>query len=147
MLKVDADETESTTGHRTVLGVNQLAVASTGPFWSAAEFNHWKREYEQRRCDLQQCGTWAAHDVIAGVERKEDGRLEIFLCRFANEIVAEALEHDVRTVVFEDLADIHESVPQASWQHLWRFVASTSTWRTKPDRRGSKASKLTHGTS
>ena len=43
MLKED-DETNTTTGHRTVLGVdlgvNQLAVASTGRFWSADEFNH-----------------------------------------------------------------------------------------------------------
>ena len=78
MLKED-DDTEPTTGHRTVLGVNQLAVASTGRFWPAGGFNHWKREYEKRRGDLQQCGTRAAHDAIAGVERKEDGRFEVFL--------------------------------------------------------------------
>ena len=75
------DDTDTTPGHRTVLGVdlgvNQLAVASTGRFWSADEFNHWKREYEKRRGDLQQCGTRAAHDAIAGVERKENGRFEI----------------------------------------------------------------------
>ena len=95
MLKED-DDTETTTGHRTVLGVDQLAVASTGRFWSADEFNHWKREYEQRRGDLQQCGTRAAHDAIAGVERKEDGRFEMLLHRVANEIVAEASNTTVR---------------------------------------------------
>jgi IS605 OrfB family transposase len=124
MLKED-DDIDTTTGHRTVLGVdlgvNQLAVASTGRFWSAAEFNHWKREYEQRRGDLQQCGTRAAHDAIAGVERKEDGRFEIFLHRVANEIVAEAVEHDCSHIVFEDLTDIRANVPQASWHHLWAF--------------------------
>jgi len=124
MLKED-DDTEPTTGHRTVLGVdlgvNQLAVASTGRFWSADEFTHWKQEYEQRRGDLQQCGTRAAHDAIAGVERKEDGRFEIFLHRVANEIVAEAVEHDCSHIVFEDLTDIRENVPQASWHHLWAF--------------------------
>ncbi|WP_121821972.1 RNA-guided endonuclease InsQ/TnpB family protein [Halostella salina] len=121
----DGDDTEPTTGHRTVLGVdlgvNQLAVASTGRFWSADEFNHWKREYEKRRGDLQQCGTHAAHDAIAGVERKEDGRFEIFLHRVANEIVAEAVEHDCSHIVFEDLTDIRENVSQASWHHLWAF--------------------------
>jgi len=124
MLKED-DDTDTTTGHRTVLGVdlgvNQLAVASTGRFWSADEFNHWKREYEKRRGDLQQCGTRAAHDAIAGVERKEDGRFEIFLHRVANEIVAEAVEHDCSYIVFEDLTDIRENVPEASWHHLWAF--------------------------
>jgi IS605 OrfB family transposase len=120
MLKED-DDTDTTTGHRTVLGVNQLTVASTGRFWSADEFDHWKREYEKRRGDLQQCGTRAAHDAIAGVERKEDGRFEIFLHRVANEIVAEAVEHDCSHIVFEDLTDIRENVPQASWHHLWAF--------------------------
>ena len=124
MLKKD-DDTQSTTGHRTVLGVdlgvNQLAVASTGRFWSADEFNHWKREYENRRGDLQQCGTRAAHEAIAGVERKEDRRFEIFLHRVANEIVAEAVEHDCSHIVFEDLTDIRENVPEASWHHLWAF--------------------------
>ncbi|WP_436928397.1 RNA-guided endonuclease InsQ/TnpB family protein [Halosimplex halobium] len=124
MLKED-DDTDSTTEHRTVLGVdlgvNQLAVASTGRFWSADEFNHWKREYEKRRGDLQQCGTRAAHDAMAGVERKEEGRFEIFLHRVANEIVTEAVEHDCSHIVFEDLTDIRENVPQASWHHLWAF--------------------------
>jgi putative transposase len=115
------DNSESTTGHRTVLGVNQLAVASTGRFWSADEFNHWKREYEKRRGELQQCGTRAAHDAIAGVERKEDGRFEIFLHRVANEIVAEAVEHDCSHIVFEDLTEIRENVPAASWHHLRAF--------------------------
>ena len=125
MPKVEDNDTDTRTGHRTVLGVdlgvNQLAVASTGRFWSADEFNHWKREYEQRRGDLQQCGTRAAHDAIAGVERKEDGRFEIFLHRVANEIVAEAVEHDCSHIVFEDLTDIRENVPKASWHHLWAF--------------------------
>ena len=48
MLKED-DDTDTTIGHRTVLGVNQLAVASTGRFWSADEFDHWKQEYQKRR--------------------------------------------------------------------------------------------------
>ena len=124
MLKED-DDTEPTTGHRTVLGVDlgvhPLAVTSTGRFWSADEFTHWKREYEERRGDLQQCGTRAAHDAIASVERKEDGRFEIFLHRVANEIVAEAVEHDCSHIVFEDLTDIRENVPEASWHHLWAF--------------------------
>ncbi len=94
MLKVEDDDTDTTTGHRTVLGVNQLTVASTGRFWLADEFKNWKREYEKRRGDLQQCGTRAAHDAIAGVERKENGRFERFLHRVANEIVAEAVEYD-----------------------------------------------------
>ncbi len=48
MWKVEAEEEspESESKHRTVLGVdmglNKLVVASTGRFWSADEFNHWR---------------------------------------------------------------------------------------------------------
>jgi len=142
MLKED-DDTDSSTEHRTVLGVdlgvNQLAVASTGRFWSADDFNHWKREYEKRRGDLQQCGTRAAHDAIAGVERKEEGRFEMFLHRVANEIVAEAVEHDCSHIVFEDLTDIRENVPQASWHHLWAFRRLSEYVEYKAREQGIKA--------
>ena len=60
---VDVDPTDTTTGHRTVLGVdlgiNNIAVASTGRFWSASEFNHWRREYETRRGTLQHNSRWS----------------------------------------------------------------------------------------
>ncbi len=46
------------------LGVNNLAVASTGTFWTGDEFDHWRREYETRRGDLQECGTRWAHENI-----------------------------------------------------------------------------------
>ena len=39
------------------LGVNNLAVTSTGTFRTSDEFNHWRKEYENRRGDLQECGT------------------------------------------------------------------------------------------
>ena len=52
---------EATPGNGTVLGVDlgvdTLAVSSTGTFWSGDEFDHWRREYEKRRGDLQECGT------------------------------------------------------------------------------------------
>ena len=41
--------------------------------------------------------------------------------RVANEIMAEAVEHDRSHIVFEDLTDIRKNVPQASWHHLWVF--------------------------
>ncbi|RDZ96642.1 transposase, partial [Haloferax sp. Atlit-6N] len=63
----------------------------------------------------------AAHEAIAGFKRKEAGRFEIYLHRVANELVAEAVEHDCSHIVFEDLTDIRENVPEASWHHLWAF--------------------------
>jgi IS605 OrfB family transposase len=45
----------------------------------------------------------------------------IYLHRAANEIVAEAVEHDCSHIVFGDLTDIRETMPEASWHHLWTF--------------------------
>ena len=63
--RTDGDDAEvpTDTGHpdQTVLGidlgVNSLAVASTGTFWQGDEYGHWCREFEKRRGEMQQCGT------------------------------------------------------------------------------------------
>jgi len=90
---------QATTGHSTVLGVdlgvNQLAVTSTGTFWSGHEFDHWQREYEKRRASLQQCGSRHAHENIQAVGRKETGRFKMLLHRIANGIIEHHDEFDV----------------------------------------------------
>lgn len=125
--KVEADENDSEpdTEHRTVLGVdlgvNNIAVTSTGTFWSADSFNHWRREYEKRRASMQQCGTRHAHEAMQGVGRKEYGRFEIYLHRVANELLEEAVENGCSHIIFEDLTHIREDIPEARWQHIWAF--------------------------
>ena len=123
--ETDEQTTESTAGHNTVLGVDlgveNLAVTSTGTFWSADEFNHWRREYEKRRGDLHRCGSRHAHENIDSVGRKETGRSEIYLHTVANELIREATENDCSYIVFEDLTHIRTDLPEASWQHLWAF--------------------------
>lgn len=125
--KVEADENDPVpdTEHRTVLGVdlgvNNIAVTSTGTFWSADAFNHWRREYEKRRGSLQQRGTRAAHENIQSVGRKEYGRFEIYLHSVANELLEEAGKYGCSHVIFEDLTHIRESIPRARWQHVWAF--------------------------
>jgi IS605 OrfB family transposase len=122
--KVETDTPETTTANGTVLGVdlgvNQLAVASTGTFWTGDEFDHWRREYEQRRGDLQEHGTRWAHENIQSVGRKEKGRFKLTLHRISNEFVAEARDHGCTVIAFEDLTDIRERTG-ASWGHKWAF--------------------------
>jgi transposase len=95
MRNVEADEQtpESESKHRTVLGVdlgvNNLAVTSTGRFWSADEFNHWRWEYEKRRASLQECGSRHAHENIESVGQKEYGRFEIYLYTVANHLYSD----------------------------------------------------------
>ena len=82
------------------LGVNNLAVTSTGMFWTGDEFDHWRREYEKRRDSLQQCGTRWAHEDMQSVGRKEDGRFETALHRIGDELVAEARENECSVIPF-----------------------------------------------
>jgi len=100
--------------------VNNLAVASTGTFWTGNEFDHWRREYEKRRGDLQEHGTRWAHENIQAVGRKEEGRFKQTLHRISNELVAEARAHDCSVIAFEELTDIRERTG-ASWGHKWAF--------------------------
>src|SRR6056297_1068957 len=123
--EVESDTSETAaTGNGTVLGVdlgvNNLAVTSTGTFWTGDGFDHWRREYEKRRGSLQQCGTRWAHENIQSVGRKEDGRFKLMMHRTANELVAEARENECTVIAFEDLTDIRERTG-ASWWHKWAF--------------------------
>ena len=102
------------------LGVNNLAVASTGTFWTGDEFDHWRREYEKRRGDLQAHGTRWAHENMQAVGHKEEGRFKITLHRISNELVVEARDHRCSVIAFEDLTDIRERTG-ASWGHTWAF--------------------------
>jgi IS605 OrfB family transposase len=102
------------------LGVNNLAVTSTGAFWTGDEFDHWRREYEKRRGDLQECGTRWAHENTQAVGRKEEGRFKLTLHRIANELVDEVRDHECSVIVFEDLTNIRERTG-ASWGHKWAF--------------------------
>ena len=115
---------QATTENGTVLGVdlgvNNLAVTSTGTFWTGDEFDHWRCEYENRRGSLQQCGTRWAHENIQSVGRKEEGRFKQMLHRISNELVAEARENECSVIAFEDLTDIRERTG-ASWGHKWAF--------------------------
>lgn len=115
----------STEEGRTVLGVdlgiNQIAVTSTGRFWSSEELEHWKKEYEKRRASLQNNGSRSARQNLASVGRKETGRLETRLHEIANEIIEEALEYDCNVIAFEDLTHIRENLGDPSWGYKWAF--------------------------
>lgn len=113
------------TEHQTVvgvdLGVNSLAVASTGTFWQGDEYDHWVREFEQRRAKMQQRGTQAAHNALLRLGKRERAWRKQYIHTIANEIVTEAVETGCDVIVFEDLIDIRERLPQAGWHHIWAF--------------------------
>jgi len=118
------------------LGITNIATTSTGRFWSGAELNHWHREYEKRRSDLQQTGTRWAHENVQRVGRKQTGRFEQMLHTISNELVEEALENDCTHIVFEQLNGIPNAYLTRRRFTSGRSTDSTSTSRTKPSRKG-----------
>ncbi len=112
--------TESGTVLKIDLGVNNLAVVSTGTVWTGNEFDRWRQEYENRRGDLQQCGTWWAHENAQSVGHKQESRYKITLYPISNELVAEAREYGYSLIAFEDLTDIRERTG-VSWGDKWAF--------------------------
>ena len=123
------------------LGVNNLAVTSTGTFWTGEEFDHWRQEYEKRRADLQQCRTRWAHQNIQSVGRKEEGRFKLMLHRISNELVAEARENECTVIAFEDLTDIRERT-SASWGHTWAFDCLYEYVEYKAEEHGIKVEQV-----
>jgi len=118
---VDAEVPENSTVLGIDLGVANLAVASTGRFWTGDELDHWHREFQQRRADLQQTGTQQAHRTLQRVGTKERAYYKQYLHVVANEIVEEAVTHDCSVIAFEDLGDIRKRCREATWHHRWRF--------------------------
>ncbi|EFW91074.1 IS1341-type transposase [Haladaptatus paucihalophilus DX253] len=72
----DGPKVSADTEHQTVLGIdlgiNSLAVASTGMFWQGDNYDHWCREFEKRRGEIQQRGTQAAHDALLRLGKREE---------------------------------------------------------------------------
>jgi len=113
------------TGHSTVLGVDlgieQIAVTSTGMFWSGGYLNHRRREYERVRGDLHQTGTESAHRTIEELGARETRWVEDYLHRISKAIVQEAITHGCDVIAFEDLTDIRDRMPGAKTFHAWAF--------------------------
>ncbi len=117
----DPDPPENGTVLGVDIGVENIAVTSTGVFWSADELDHWHREYEKRRVSMQQRGTRDAHDAIQRVGETETGRVEQLLHCVANELVDEADERGCSHIAFEDLTDIRDRMSGGKRLHAWAF--------------------------
>jgi len=132
------DEVSEDTGHpdQTVLGidlgVNSLAVSSTGTFWQGDDYDHWCREFEKRRGEMQHRGTQAAHKALLRLGKREEAWRKQYIHTIANELVSEAIEHDCDVIAFEDLSDIREGFRKLNGTTSGRSDACLSMSRTKP---------------
>ncbi|MFB6100444.1 MAG: RNA-guided endonuclease TnpB family protein, partial [Candidatus Nanohalobium sp.] len=66
--ETETEETEQPRVMGVDLGVENLAVTSTGKFWSGNQLNHQRRRFERIRGKLQEKGTRSAHLTIQSME-------------------------------------------------------------------------------
>jgi IS605 OrfB family transposase len=105
------------------LGISNLAVTSTGRFWSGGEITHLREEYQDQRQSLQKCGTRWAHDHIQSISRKLRSQVKERLNIVANEIIEEAKTNDCLLIAFEDLSYIFDLVEK--WRNIRRWAYRT----------------------
>jgi len=124
---------------RTVLGVDlgitNIATTSTAYFASGRELRHEHREFERIRACLQRTGTQSAHRTIQQMSGREARYLRDQLHQIANDIVAEALDHDCQYVAVENLKHIRERAPPAKEFHQWahRQLVDMITYKARTE--------------
>jgi IS605 OrfB family transposase len=108
------------------LGVNNIAVTSTGKFFDAGFYN-WKRNgYFRTKRGLQDKGTRGARRVLKRLKRREKRFAEDHIHCVSKAIVQEALDHNVDTIVFEQLDHIRDRMQNGNnrtqrQMHTWAF--------------------------
>jgi IS605 OrfB family transposase len=103
------------------LGIDNLAVTSTGTFYSGDELNHRRREFEEIRGQLQGKGTRSAHRTIQQMSGRENRYACDTLHQISKELVKEAEQHDVDVIAFENLDKIRDDLPPQKQFHSWAF--------------------------
>jgi IS605 OrfB family transposase len=103
------------------LGIDNLAVTSTGRFYSGDNLNHERRWFEEIRGKLQAKGTRSAHLTIQEMSGRENRFACDTLHRISKDIVQEAVDHGVDVIAFENLADIRKNLPPQKQFHSWCF--------------------------
>lgn len=103
------------------LGIDNLAVTSTGTFYTGDRLNHRRRRFEEIRGQLQAKGTQSAHRTIQGMKGRENRYACDTLHQISKQIVQEAVDHDVNVIAFENLEKIRDDLPPQKQFHSWAF--------------------------
>jgi IS605 OrfB family transposase len=103
------------------LGIEQLAVTSTGRFFSGRELEHHRKVMRERSRHLQQTGTRSAYRTLRHSSCRARRHTTHRLHDVANGIVAEARTHGCHAIAFEDLVGITDRLSGAAPVHRWAF--------------------------
>lgn len=124
------------------LGVDNLAVTSTGKFYSADKLNHERRKFEEVRGKLQEKGTRSAHQTIQDMKGRENRYACDTLHRISKEIVEHADKKGVDVIVFEDLKEIRKYISNGKKFQQWCFRKLFKYVEYKAEEKGIKVEKV-----
>ncbi|OKY77435.1 MAG: IS605 OrfB-like transposable element containing RNAse H-like and Zn finger domain [Candidatus Methanohalarchaeum thermophilum] len=118
------------------LGIENLAVTSTGRFYSGTELFSRRERYEEVRGKLQAKGTRSAHLTI----KQMSGRENRFACdtlhRISKKIVEEAISKDVDVIAMEELEKIRQKISNNKKFQTWAFKKLQEYIEYKANERG-----------
>lgn len=103
------------------LGIENLAVTSTGKFFSGTELFHKRERFEEIRGKLQAKGTRSAHLTIKDMSGRENRFARDTLHRISKRIVQEAVEKNIDVIIFENLEEIRENISNDKKFQSWAF--------------------------
>jgi putative transposase len=124
------------------LGVDNLAVTSTGEFWSGNRLNDQRRRFERIRGKLQEKGTRSAHLTIQDMKGRENRYVCDTLHRVSKEIVEHADKKGVDVIVFEDLKKIRKDISNSKKFQHWCFRKLYEYVEYKAEEKGIKVEKV-----
>jgi IS605 OrfB family transposase len=109
------------------LGIKNIAVTSTGRFFSAGFLNDIRRQFRERRASIQKKGTRSAHKLLQRMGGLENRISNWMLHNISRQIVKEALEKNADVIAFERLTDIRHKAngwrkDQRAGVNLWAFA-------------------------
>jgi IS605 OrfB family transposase len=124
------------------LGVDNLAVTSTGKFWSGDRLNHQRRRFEEVRGKLQEKGTQSAHRTFQQMSGRENRYYCDTLHRISKNIVEHADKHGVDVIVFEDLKEIRKDISNKKKFQQWTFRKLYQFVEYKAEEKGIQVEKI-----
>ena len=136
------EEREDPTVMGVDLGINNLAVTSTGRFFEGDELFDERKRFEKIRGKLQRKGTRSAHLTIKKMSERENRYARDTLHCISKKLVEEAKKKRVDVIAFEELKYIRKKMPNNKRYHVWAFDKLYQYVKYKAKEKGIKVKQV-----
>jgi IS605 OrfB family transposase len=124
------------------LGENVLAATSSGKLYGGEKIRHERHKFLSKRRCLQSNGSQSAKQLLKKISGKEARRIKHANHRVSKQIIQEAIETKVGTIVMEDLTNIRKRIragkKMRSRLHSWAFHQLQTLIQYKAETHGLK---------